>query len=173
MGRLRVTSPACTLRDLAASGWPDLERAFAEAHARGLVRAGELAVAIERWGPASRRPHIRALISDNSSGFTRSRAERRLRRVIRVSRLPEPRFNVPFHQYELDALWQDRRLAVEVDGYGAHGHRAAFERDRRTDMALVAAGYEVIRVSWHQLNEEPLAVVAVIATALGRGRRPG
>jgi very-short-patch-repair endonuclease len=40
-------------------------------------------------------------------------------------------------------------------------------------MALVTAGYEVIRVTWHQLNEEPLAVVAVIATALGRGRRPG
>jgi hypothetical protein len=44
---------------------------------------------------------------------------------------PEPRFNVPFHRYELNALWQDRRLVIEVDGYGAHGHRAAFERDRR------------------------------------------
>jgi very-short-patch-repair endonuclease len=40
-------------------------------------------------------------------------------------------------------------------------------------MALVAAGYHVIRVSWRQLNEEPLEVVAAIATALGRGRHPG
>jgi very-short-patch-repair endonuclease len=40
-------------------------------------------------------------------------------------------------------------------------------------MALVAAGYRVIRVSWRQLNAEPLAVVGVIATALGGGRRPG
>jgi very-short-patch-repair endonuclease len=115
----------------------------------------------------------RALMSDNAAGFTRSRGERRLRRVTRSARLPEPSFNVPFGRYELDAVWQERRLVVEVDGYGAHGHRAAFERDRRKDMALVAAGYEVIRVSWHQLNEEPLAVVAVIATALGRGRHPG
>ncbi len=170
---LAVTAPVQTLLDLAASGWRDLERAFGEAHAQGLVGAGELVAAVKRWGRRAGIGAIRALMSDNASGFTRSRAERRLRRVIRSARLPEPRFNVPFGNYELDAVWQDRRLVVEVDGYGAHGHRAAFERDRRKDMALVTAGYEVIRVSWHQLNEEPLTVVAVIAAALGRGRRPG
>ena len=62
---------------------------------------------------------------------------------------------------------------LEVDGYSYHGHRAQFESDRRKDMALMAAGYRVIRVTWRQLTEEPLAVVAVIATALGRGRPPG
>lgn len=60
-----------------------------------------------------------------------------------------------------------------MDGYRPHAHGAAFERDRRKDMALTAAGYTVIRVSWCQLQRERLAVVAVIATALGRGRVPG
>jgi very-short-patch-repair endonuclease len=36
---------------------------------------------------------------------------------------------------------------VEVDGYGVHGHRAAFERDRRRDQVLAAAGYTVLRVT--------------------------
>jgi very-short-patch-repair endonuclease len=170
---LPVTSPARTFLDLAASKWPDLERAFAEAHVQRLLSVGELERAIRRAG---RRPGVgvlRALISDNASGFTRSRAERLLRKIIRAARLPEPMFNARFDRYELDAVWAEQRLVVEVDGYGPHGHRAAFERDRRKDMALAAAGYLVIRVTWRQLNEEPLAVAAAIASALGPRRRPG
>ncbi len=170
---LRLTAPGRTVLDLAATHHPALERAFGEAHAQGLLRDGELAMAVERWGPRPGIGAIRALMSDNASGFTRSGGERALRRLIRAAHLPEPRFNVPFQRYELDALWQDHRLVVEVDGFGPHGHRAAFERDRRKDMALVAAGYDVIRVSWRQLNDEPLAVVGAIAAALGRGRHPG
>jgi very-short-patch-repair endonuclease len=173
IGGLPVTSPARTLFDLAASGWPDLERAFADAHARGLLRATELENAIRRAGPRPGVRALRALMTDNESGFTRFKAERMLRKLVRDARLPEPRFNVPFQHHELDCVWSEHRLVVEVDGYGSHGHRAAFERDRRKDMALVAAGYRVIRVTWRQLTEEPLAVVAVVATALGRGRHPG
>jgi very-short-patch-repair endonuclease len=52
---------------------------------------------------------------------------------------------------------------------------AIFERDRRRDMALRDAGYEVVRVTWRQLVDEPLVVIAHIARALGRGagRRGG
>jgi very-short-patch-repair endonuclease len=170
---LPVTSPARTLLDLAAIRYPDLERAFADAHAQRLIKPGELVAAIERAGPRRGVRALRALISDNETGFTRSKAERLLRRLIRQANLPEPRFNVPFRQYELDAVWPEHRIVLEVDGYNYHGHRAQFESDRRKDMALMAAGYRVIRVTWRQLCNEPLAVVAVIATALGRGRSPG
>ena len=57
---------------------------------------------------------------------------------------------------------------MEVDGYAFHGHRAAFERDRRRDMTLRDSGYSVIRVTWRQLVEEPFLVVAHIARALER-----
>ena len=30
----------------------------------------------------------------------------------------------------VDFLWPELRLIVEVDGYGTHGNRAAFEADR-------------------------------------------
>ncbi len=43
---------------------------------------------------------------------------------------------------------------------------AAFERDRRRDRTHVAAGYRVIRVTWRQLQDEPLTVIASIAQAL-------
>jgi hypothetical protein len=54
---------------------------------------------------------------------------------------------------------------VEVDGFQFHGHRRAFERDRQRDAAHLLAGYRVIPITWWPLNEEPLIVVATIATA--------
>jgi len=59
-----------------------------------------------------------------------------------------------------------QKLVIEMDGWTFHGHRAAFERDRDRDQKLVAAGYQVIRVTWRQLEREPLMVVARIAQAL-------
>jgi very-short-patch-repair endonuclease len=170
---LPVTSPARTLFDLAATGYPQLERAFGDAHAQRLLTAHEIEDLLDRAGPRAGTRALRALQSDNASGFTRSAAERMLRELIRAANLPRPRFNARLAGYEVDAVWPDRRLVVEVDGYAYHGHRAQFERDRRKDLALTAAGYRVIRVSWRQLTQEPLAVVAVISSALNLGRGPG
>jgi very-short-patch-repair endonuclease len=57
---------------------------------------------------------------------------------------------------------------LEVDGHTFHGHRTAFERDRKRDQVLVAAGYRVIRVTYKQLLDEPLAVIARLAQALAQ-----
>ena len=102
---LPVTSPARTLLDLAATRYPDLERAFADAHAQRLLEPYDLLAAIGRAGPRRGVRALRALISDNETGFTRSKAERLLVGLIRQVELPEPRFNVAFRQYELDAVW--------------------------------------------------------------------
>jgi very-short-patch-repair endonuclease len=55
---------------------------------------------------------------------------------------------------------------VEVDGYAFHGSRAAFERDRRRDADLQAAGLTVARLTWRRLVDEPEAVVAHLARAV-------
>jgi very-short-patch-repair endonuclease len=47
-----------------------------------------------------------------------------------------------------------------------HSSRRAFERDRRRDADLNAAGFRVLRITWRQLVEEPVAVVARLAQAL-------
>jgi very-short-patch-repair endonuclease len=39
-------------------------------------------------------------------------------------------------------------------------------RDRRKGLALVAAGYRVVRITWRQLEHEPLLVVVQLAQAL-------
>ncbi|MGZ4225171.1 MAG: endonuclease domain-containing protein [Solirubrobacteraceae bacterium] len=99
---------------------------------------------------------IRSLLdAEDDSGYTRSRAERILRDLIHDADLDRPLFNEPVLGFVVDAVWPDQRLIVEVDGYAYHRHRAAFERDRRRDQQLIAAGYRVIRVTWIQLRDGP------------------
>jgi very-short-patch-repair endonuclease len=96
----------------------------------------------------------------------RSEAERRLLELVRAADLPAPQTNTRVAGLEVDMLWPAQRLVVEVDGYEYHGPRVAFERDRRRDARLLAAGYRVLRVTWRQLMTEPERVIAVIAAAL-------
>jgi very-short-patch-repair endonuclease len=98
--------------------------------------------------------------------LTRSEAERRLLELIRAARLPEPEVNARIHGLEVDFLWRERNLVVEVDGYAFHSSRAAFERDRRRDAELATAGISVVRVTWRQITGEREAVAAMLARAL-------
>jgi very-short-patch-repair endonuclease len=122
---------------------------------------------IERTPTLKGSSVIRALLRAGvESGYTRSEAERRMRRLAAAAGLDQPQLNVPVLGYVVDFLWPAQRLVVEVDGYQFHGHRQKFESDRRRDQQLVAAGYRVIRVTWLQLRDEPIAVIASVAQAL-------
>ncbi len=163
---LPVTAPARTLLDLAGvSPLHDLERALAEARVQRLVTDRALREALDRAPGRSGTATLRALLEAEPT-LTRSEAERRLRRLILDGGLPPPETNVRLLGFEVDLVWRGAKLVVEVDGHAFHAHRAAFERDRKRDQALVAAGFRVIRVTWRQLEREPLAVLARIAQAL-------
>lgn len=163
-----VTSPARTVLDLAGTGdGPLVRRALSEALVQRLLSRSDLAAAAARQPLRTGAAHLRALLrSEGEAAVTRSEAERRIVALIVAAGLPRPETNVRLHGCEVDLLWREARLVVEVDGHAFHGHRAAFERDRRRDQALAAAGYRVIRVTWRQLEREPLAVMARIAQAL-------
>ena len=85
--------------------------------------------------------------------------------LIRAARLPTPETNVRIDGHEVDLVWREATLGVEIDGYAFHSSRSSFERDRRRDAALAGGGWRVVRVTWRQLTEEPEAVVATLATA--------
>jgi very-short-patch-repair endonuclease len=163
---LPVTAPARTLIDIARGATSaELEQALATARVRGLVSEPALAAAIEQAGGRKGVALLRR-IRDVGPAFTRSRAERQLLAVLRSAGLPAPIVNATLLGFEVDFLWPVHGLIVEFDGYASHGNRAAFERDRRRDQILIAAGYRVIRVTWIQLQSEPYAIVARIAQAL-------
>lgn len=164
---IAVTPPARTLLDLAATATrADLERALHEARLLHLVTQVEL----QRRSRA--RPGASALrdLLTEEPRFTRSEAERRFLSLVRRARLPTPHTNVRIAGHEVDALWPNERLVVEVDGFTFHSTRAAFERDRARDADLQAHGYRVMRVTWRQLTVRPEALAARIGGALAAAR---
>jgi very-short-patch-repair endonuclease len=92
--------------------------------------------------------------------------------------LPRPEVNASIKArglwFEVDCLWRDRRLIVELDGRQAHGTASAFEVDRARDRALATAGWRVVRITWRQLHEEPGALAADLRALLREaGSRTG
>jgi very-short-patch-repair endonuclease len=160
-----VTSAARTILDLAASAPFEAERALNEARIARLVSDPSLNEQFSRYphhrGTAALKEAIRP-----GPAFTRSEAERRALDLIRRAGLPAPEVNQRVEGFEVDLLWRAERLVVEIDGYAFHSMRSSFERDRRRDQALVAAGWRVVRVTWRQLTERPEAVAVMLATAL-------
>jgi very-short-patch-repair endonuclease len=74
--------------------------------------------------------------------------------------------NVMVRGFEVDALWERERLIVEIDGFAFHSSPTAFERDRRRDGILAAAGFRVLRVTWRQLTRETDSLLVCLAQAL-------
>jgi very-short-patch-repair endonuclease len=166
---ISVTSPARTLLDLAdVLPRRRLERAFDE--------AAYLRIDLSDVRPRPGRrgsPVLRAVLEGHDPGSTRTRSEleERMLDLCRRAGLPAPEVNARVGGHEVDCLWRERRLIVELDGWSAHGTRRAFERDRRRDAELIAAGWRVLRVSWRQLEREPGWVAERIAAALGAEAR--
>ena len=67
-----------------------------------------------------------------------------------------------------DFRWPDCRLAVEVDGWGSHAGRAAFDDDADRALALRLAGWDVLRFTHRQVHEEPARVLGAVDSALAQ-----
>lgn len=163
-----ITTPARTLYDLAGvAGERELERAVAEALARRLVGRSGLLSLVDRHGGRPGAARLRALIDAASDqALTRSEAEERLLALTRKARMSAPATNARVAGYEVDFLWRAERLVVEVDGHAYHASSRRFESDRRRDADLLAAGVRVMRVTWHQIVNEPEALLVRLGRAL-------
>ena len=62
--------------------------------------------------------------------------------------------------WEVDFLWREARLVVEVDAYSTHSSPWAFERDRRKDAELTAMGLTVQRFTADRVRHDLDSVLA-------------
>jgi very-short-patch-repair endonuclease len=164
--RIPVTTPTRTLLDLAScASLPDLEEATAKALATHRTSREKLLALLARYPHRHGAPRLRALVEARPRR-TRSDTEKRFLALVRRAQLPTPDTNVMLRGYEVDALWREDRLVVELDSWAHHSSRAMFEADRRRDAELAAEGLRVVRITWRQIVDEPEAVVARLARAL-------
>jgi very-short-patch-repair endonuclease len=160
-----VTTVARIIADLAATEPArEVEHAFQEALYRRIVTAAAVAGVVHRQPRRRGAPVIRALL-DNPA-LTRSDRERALLKLLAQAQLPKPLTNIRLHGYLVDAYWPQQRLVLEFDGWQAHGHRRAFDRDRKRDQIMLANGLRAMRVTDRHLVHEPVALAARIAMAL-------
>ncbi len=106
---------------------------------------------------------------DGGPPMTRSEAEVRFLRMCIEHALPTPQANVSVGGYEVDFVWRDARLVVEVDGAAAHHTRRAFHEDRKRDRDLARQGLQVLRVTWRDLDGDAAAIAREI-DAIRRAR---
>jgi Protein of unknown function (DUF559) len=169
-----ITSPARTIVDVApmlSAG--QLAATFGEADRRGLLDAEAVERALRRTRGRHGQGHRRltaALDAHERHGaaLLRSELEERFLDLVIEAGLPWPQLNAPAAGFEVDALWADRRVVVELDGWRDHKERQAAARDRDKTNRLQAAGYVVLRFMHGDLVTRPEAVAAAVRGVLAR-----
>jgi very-short-patch-repair endonuclease len=142
---VRATTPPRTLRDLKRTLDED-------AHRRATRRALDLGL-VEPNGA-------------HDPDLARSELERRFLALCRRHRLPKPEVNARLGRYEVDFLWREQDLIVELDGYEFHRDREAFERDRARDADLQSQGFRVLRFTWRRLTRSRGEVARMVREVL-------
>ena len=120
-----------------------------------------------------------AKVTAREPKVTRSAFERRFLALVRHAGLPEPETNVWVtlgggEEWQLDVLWRERRVSVELDSWRFHGDRRSFEADRARAATLTAAGYRHVQLTWRQMTTDAPRVARTLALLLdGAGRVDG
>lgn len=171
-----VTSPFRTIFDLAAVlDLRALERVLHEAEVRGLRDRVSLPMLLERYpGRRGTRRLREVLRAKRPVGITRNEFEEAFVALVDAHGLPRPRMNADLalrgRFFEIDALWEAQRVALELDSRAVHATPRNFESDRQRDRILIAEGWRTMRITWRQLQDEPEAIAADLHLAL---RSPG
>jgi very-short-patch-repair endonuclease len=177
------TSVARTTVDLAGVyGEDKLRETFERAAAEGKLDLGAIQEVLEAGGKRRGAPALRRVIEDwrpvaetARYATVRSLFEAKLLPLVAKAGLPMPRINAPVRTaervLEVDLLWDEERFVVEADSRRHHATEVAFERDRKRDLELMEVHYEVLRVTWKQVEREPRKVFAVVRSELER-RKP-
>lgn len=164
-----VTTIMRTLLDLAGCVREEiLEEALDDALRRRLIRLDALRQ-ISRVG--RRGGQALGVMVDARAGVDRhpeSPIETRLLRLLRAAGLPPPVVQHEIGRYRVDCAYQDKRVAIEADGYKWHSSRRKWDADRAKEAALTSMGWKIVRVTSLQLQERPEEVVTIVRAALGR-----
>ena len=150
----------------------DVRAVVADAVQLGRCTVGQLAEEL-RDGPVQGSAPLRSVLSEVADGI-RSTTEGDLRDLISTARLPMPLYNPSLYKGDVflgkpDAWWSDAGVAGEVDSRAWHLSPEDWDRTRRRQTVMGAAGIIVVHFSPRELRREPGLVVQRIRDALNSG----
>lgn len=155
--RIPVTSPACTLVDLAARyGRKTTERAVNEADQSGTISVEDLYVQVREMPPGRRgKKALLAILEPGAFVLTDSELEQLFVPIAISAGLPLPLTGQLVNGFKVDFYWPDLPLVVEADGGRFHRTPTQQRNDRRRDHAHLKAGVTPLRFTHHQIAREP------------------
>ena len=166
---IRVTTPECTIIDMAASASRDDTEAIINASVvKRLTTLEELRRAVDACGRRAGRKQLRRIIDIRTFRFTRSKLERAFIPIALRAGLPRPLTCHEVNGYEVDFYWPDLGLVVETDGLTFHRTAHQQDEDLRRDHAHAAAGLTCCRFSHGQVRYEAAYVEAVLRKVADR-----
>jgi len=180
---IACTNVARTVVDLAGVYGDDgLRKTFERATAAKKLDLAAIETTLAGAGKRRGAPALRRVIEEwrpvaETARYSTARSlfEAKLLPLVVAADLPMPHVNAPVRTteriLEVDLLWPDERFIVEADSRRHHGTEVAFERDRKRDLELHAVAYDVLRITWKQVEREAPRVFAVIRSELERRRR--
>ena len=166
-----ITTVPRTLFDMAATlDVSRLERAINEAEINRLWDELSLVDLLCRYPRRSGARNVRAALEKRWAGATLSKSDLEDLFLVFAERgnLPRPETNVVIEGCEVDCVWREQRLIIEVDGWETHKTRAAFERDREKSRILQAAGWRCVPVTYLQLRDTSSEVARDVRRLLAR-----
>lgn len=167
---LRVTSVERTLLDVGAVVDDCiLERSLECALRRHHADLGRLQDRARCMRTPGARRLDRVLSARGDVLPTESDAETLFLQVARGAGLPDPlrQYGVLLggRRCRLDFAWPAIRLAVEVDGFEAHGSPSALEADLQRQNRVVLDGWLLLRFTWQAITNSPRVVEAELLRA--------
>jgi very-short-patch-repair endonuclease len=164
-----VTTPACTLVDVATSLTRGrLEASINEADKLGLIDPDTLRSAIEQMRGRPGVAIVQRTLDRHTFTLTDSELERRFLPLVARAGLPKPRTRQLVNGFRVDFYWPDLGLVVETDGLRYHRTPSQQTRDRERDQAHVAHGLIPLRFTHAQVTYEPDHVTATLAAVARR-----
>jgi Protein of unknown function (DUF559) len=145
-----------------------LERMFVQAYKRDGFSWPRLARILKRTRGRKGAGKLRRIATeiDPEALETKSVSEVDFLALCREANLPTPAVNVLVEGHLVDFLWLEQKVIVETDSWSHHGDRLAFEKDRQTDVDLIAAGYDVHRTTYKMLGRNPRPLLNNVRRAL-------
>lgn len=170
-GVLRVTSPARTILDLAATRpFKPLRRLVRQAQAERTVNVRQLLEVLHRYPHHRGAARLRAVIADGPTP-TKSDLEDLALDLLDAAAIPRPEVNPKLTLDDRpifpDLLWPGLRLAVELDSRRWHHDPLTRQDDAEKQAILEAHGYRVLRITWRQIVDRPQQTLRRIRTARG------
>lgn len=179
--RIPTTTPMRALLDLGAiADATVVEDALDRALVKRLLVVASVERALEKVAKRGRSGAgvLRAVLDERAlrDGIPDGLLEPRMARLVKRYGLPMPVFQHRVYNAagvfvgRVDFAYPELKIAIEVDGWQAHGTPRQLDRDLARQNKLILNGWTVLRFSWRSVVLRPSEVAGEIAVVLGAAR---